>query len=193
MNCSKAHEYFIKHMDEGLSGMESEWLDNHLMKCEKCREDFVAYEAVLGAMLEELEMPVPDDLEIKIMEQICDLSPAKSAVDSDDESKNIRLIIGVAFVVIMALVPIVIMKWDGIIELQSIVQNTYFDSRLAFIEHYEGFAARFATRIHRPSDILDALFARFRYFMMIAIAVLVFIQLAIWKKHRTVGQGDQIG
>jgi len=180
MNCSKAHEYFMKHIDNCLSSMEAEWLDKHLMKCEKCREDFVAYEAVLGAILEENVEAVPGDLEMKIMKQVEDLTLAEKGTNVDEATCKLHLHLGISFAATMALIPIVIMRWDVVLEAQASLRES-LELALGYIRVYTGDSI---ARIPRVSDMRDIFFERFRNTILFVTMTLIFIQLTLWRKSR---------
>jgi len=176
MNCSKAHEYFMKHVDNCLNGMESEWLDKHLMKCERCREDFVSYEAILGAILVENEEAVPSDLEAMIMDQIGELSLAKKEEPVSTRTNTLHIILGISLALTMIALPIAAAHWARIIELQAALNLT--------LEPVRHVADELGLYLYSVSGALDMLFERLRFVMIFAIVALVFIQLMLWKKDK---------
>ena len=174
MNCAKAHEYFIKHMDNCLSGMEAEWLDKHLMKCKKCSEYIAAYEAVLGALSEE-EIVSPNDLEMKIMEQIGDLSASGADSHLSKDVGKIHLALGISFAFMMAMLPVILVNRDMIDEARTAVYNIYSTSVGIGLEHVQ---------ILIDNARISIFFDSLRYIILFVTMILIFIQLTIWRKSR---------
>jgi len=150
--------------------MEAEWLDKHLMKCEKCSEDFVAYEAIMGALSfeDEADTSIANDLEMRIMGQIGELSIPGENVDIGKQISRTHMILCMSFIVMMILLPVVLMKWDIIMEMQAALHNAY------------------AASIGSFTNMLDVVFERLRYIIMLATMLLIFIQLVLWEKGRAV-------
>jgi len=169
----------MKHVDNCLDGMEAEWLDKHLMKCEKCREDIVSYEAILGAIMAENEDAVPDELESLIMGQICELSLAKTAGEPKKEAQKTHTIISVTLAALVAASILAILRWDTITQLYLAAGAALEPARYSIDS--------FMTRIYAAGDALDMLFDRLMYGILFAIVALVIIQLNLWKKDRAAG------
>jgi len=156
--------------------MEAEWLDKHLMKCEKCREDIVSYEAILGAIMAENEEVVPDELESLIMGQICEMSLAKTSDEAKKHAQKTHTIISVILATLVVVSIVAILRWDTITRL--------YLSAGAALEPVRLSIDSFMTHIYAAGDALDILFDRLMYGILFAIAALVFIQLSLWKKDR---------
>jgi len=166
----------MKHIDNCIGAMEAEWLDKHLMKCEKCREDFVSYEAILGAIMAENEDIVPDELESLIMDQICDLSLAKKDEEPDKNAGKTHIVVSIVLMIAMLVLPILITRWDSIIDLQVTLSTALEPARLAVSD--------FIARLYIAADAVDMFVDRLLYGILFAIVALVLVQLGLWRKSR---------
>jgi len=184
MNCSKAHEYFVKHVDNCISLMESEWLDKHLMKCEECREDFAAYEAVVGAILAETTETVPSGLETAIMGQIEELSLANKDTALDKSNSRLFIVFGISFAVIMVMVLAIAMGQETIEQLQSTLQGAFTARFGEVLDKTRLSLDNFTANIYSLLGTLDTLFERVYFGVLLAVVTLVFIQLTLWRKNR---------
>ncbi|MCL2565113.1 MAG: hypothetical protein FWE24_04800 [Defluviitaleaceae bacterium] len=183
MSCNRAYEYFMNHMDSSLTIMEAEWLDIHLAKCDKCREDFIAYEAILGALSEEEEIEAPADLEIKIMEQIEILPTLK---DVRDKRKALMLtVLSTVFTGIIGLMAFASGHLDSVGEI-------FANSRLMTYTEFLGTAADYTLVFIGEIGVFlgelaiaaSVLFDGFRYIMLFAIAGLIFVQLVLRQEDK---------
>ena len=186
MNCSKAHEYFMKHMDHCISLMESEWLDKHLMKCEKCREDFVAYEAIVNAVLAENADGncAPTGLETSIMEQISELPLSKKDDATDKTETHMQITFFASFVVIMMTAFVIMMRQDAIAAIQSAIQSSFMAQFGGTLEGIQLSIDSFLASIYSLSGALDMLFERVYWGILLVVAALVSIQLTLWGRDR---------
>jgi len=187
MDCSKAYEYFMKHIDNCLSDMQSEWLDQHLIKCEKCREDFMAYEAVMSAVSSDEEVECPFDLEIKIMEQIKATPSHENAQEVARQGvSRVPMRLSVAFAVVMLLLPVVFMYLDAIMEslvyLREEAYDIYAELLAPSLYYVQIFMSSVVAGAEMAFAAVDMLFDRLRYVILLATAGLVFAQLTLWKR-----------
>jgi len=186
MNCSKAHEYFIKHVDNCISLMESEWLEKHLIKCEKCREDFIAYEAIVNAILEETVDAniAPHDLEMAIMEQIGELSLANKDDDADKSEARLRITFVISFILTMTVAFVIMMRHDALVQLQVNVHGAFIARFGGVSEAIQLSLDSFIVSVYGLSGNLVMLFDRVYLGVLLALMALVFIQLTLWKRDR---------
>jgi len=186
MSCSKAYEYFMNLMDNSLSIMESEWLERHVSICEKCREDFMAYEAVLNALEDDSVIEAPDDLEERVMAQINEMASADKIAGKITKRKLIAT--GVAFAVLATLSSFYLIGIDRIIvvfensqlQIYTELLGTAADHALVFILNAGILLSSFGAATY-------VFFDRFSYLLLFVVAFLVILQLALWRKERIVG------
>jgi len=188
MNCSKAHEYFVKHVDNNISPMETEWLDKHLMKCEKCREDFIAYEAIVNAILEENANAdnnlAPSDLETAIMEQISELSLAKKDDAADKDNIGLLITFAISFAITVMMSLAIMMGQNVIAQMQSAIQRSFMTRFGGVLEGIRLSMDSFLASIYSASATLDMLFDRVYFGVLLIVIALVFIQLTLWRRGR---------
>jgi len=183
MSCNRAYDYFMNHMDNCLTDIEYEWLDIHLAKCDKCREDFMAYEAILSTLSKEMEIVAPDDLEIKIMRQIDSLPTLR-----DIRTKRNKLMltaVSAAFTGLMALAAFASERLELIGDMlassQLMVYTEFLgnaaDYTLTFISGVWAFLGEGAT-------LASVSFEGFRYIMLFVITGLIFVQLILRQEDK---------
>jgi len=174
--------------------MESEWLDKHLMKCKKCREDFIAYEAIVNAILEENANTninlAPSDLETTIMKQISEMSLAKKddAISKNETRLQVTFVLN--FVIIMMIVFVIMMRQDAIARLQTAIQMSFMARFGAALEGARLSIDSFITSVYSLSATFDTLFERAYFAILLAALVLAFIQFTLWKKTKQHNEGE---
>lgn len=188
MSCNRAYEYFMNHMDNSLTVMEYEWLDIHLAKCDKCKEDFMAYEAILGTLSQEDEIEVPCELEIKIMEQIKSLPTLKE--ERNKRKKLVLTFVSAVFTGLMALASFASGRLELIGDVLAGSQlmaytellSTAADHTLALISDIGAFLGEAMMSV-------SVFFDGFRYIILFATIVLIFVQMVLRKKDKQLTNG----
>ena len=183
MSCSRAYEYFMKHMDYNLSVMESLWLERHIAKCEKCREDFMAFEAVLGALSEEAVIETPPDLENLVMDRIKNMPVSEHP--GTDKSKRSLIATAAAFGFVVILEAI---AFAGIDRAGEIFAYSQFMAYAAFLGTAADYALALLNSLSGSLNYLLAavseLFDRYSYALPYVVFFLVLLQFALHKKEK---------
>lgn len=70
MKCCDAEKYIMKYMDGELSKKEAEELNEHIQKCQCCKESFLFYDDMMQTFEQLPLYETPDDFETNVMMQI---------------------------------------------------------------------------------------------------------------------------
>jgi len=172
-------------MDNSLTPIESEWLERHISICEKCREDFVAYEVLLEALSSEAEIEAPDDLEIRVMEQIKSM-PMPSDFKAKGKDRE-RTVVATSVGLVLSLILGSIIFF-GIDRVGEAISYSRFAAYTAFLG---GIADNSIALLGSASIALGELamsasiiFDRYSYVLLFVVTILIFLQMALWKKDR---------
>jgi len=70
MNCEQSQELMMKYFDGNLNDIENQKFKQHLMMCEKCREDFEQLDGILNSIGDAIAVEPPQDFEENVMEKV---------------------------------------------------------------------------------------------------------------------------
>ena len=89
MDCKYAEKLMMKYMDGCLTEKEKEDLNCHILICEKCKEDFLVYDAMMkeARMLSSEEITAPKGFEEAVMFRIRNEKAAEYGYKKTDKIK----------------------------------------------------------------------------------------------------------
>ena len=67
MDCDKATDLMMKYMDGVLSEAEAASLNGHITECAQCKEDFLAYDGIMGNFSGMTLCEPPEGFELRVM------------------------------------------------------------------------------------------------------------------------------
>jgi len=76
MECEKANDLMMKYMDGILTESEADLLNKHIKTCNRCKEDFLAYDAIMDDFSEMTLSEPPEGFELRVMSIIKQLPEA---------------------------------------------------------------------------------------------------------------------
>lgn len=130
MKCDEAENYMMKYMDGDITQEEANYLNEHLLHCYLCKENFLVYEQVQ----KELEtMPLfeaPEGFEISVMTKIVQISENGYEIEYSLKHKVWGFIWG-TFTVLFGTGTILAFYRQPIMD--SLARNPYFSEKIAHL------------------------------------------------------------
>ncbi|NLJ87997.1 MAG: hypothetical protein GX327_04345 [Epulopiscium sp.] len=114
MNCNKVDHLIMKYMDGILTMEEAKHLNQHITKCDTCREEFFTYQKMIDVLQDGQLVEAPKDFEATVMNRIKDIEidyEVKEKISIDTISAMVwglfSLIFGIGVLLVLYRYPII--------------------------------------------------------------------------------------
>lgn len=131
MKCIEANNYIMKYMDGEITSDEATTLNEHLLKCQSCKQEFDIYESMIVQFEALPNFEAPDGFELEVMTQITALSENIYQVDYQLKEKSADSLwkgIWGTFTVLIGAGTILVLYRDPI--MASLAQNPYVGTQI---------------------------------------------------------------
>jgi len=143
MDCKYAQKLMMKYMDGEISEAEAKALNEHILVCENCREEFFVYDAIIteAEKISAKEIEAPVGFEKAVMMKI---KAEKAPVYGYSKNDKIKAVCVSTCGILFALSYVLAVNQQAIISkmYQYPMFEQYLDRTIPFMRYMEVYAAR---------------------------------------------------